>query len=754
MPNKNFKGKIGFTVKDSELPPREQPKNEKRPNVIYIVLDDVGFAQLGCYGSTISTPNIDRLASNGLRYNNFHTTAICSPTRASLLTGQNPHTAGVSNVTDFINHYPNKQGFVSPETALISEILKEEGYTTFAVGKWHLSPQKENTFVGPFDQWPLSRGFDHFYGFLNGETDQYYPDIILGNDRVQPPKTPEEGYHLTEDLVDKFIEYIAHAKSAFQQKPFFGYLAFGAGHAPHQVPKEFVDKYKGKFDEGWDVIRERWFERQKELGIIPPNTKLAPLTEGVTPWNELSEDQKRLYARMQEVFAGFLEHTDYHIGRVINYLEEIGELDNTIIVLLSDNGASREGGYHGTWNEWKNFVRLEFGRLPLENNDEDFQKELAHIDDLGTPRAYNHYPTGWALAGNTPLKWYKTFVYAGGVRDPLIIHYPNGIQKKGEIREQFSFVSDITPTVLDILNIPQPKKVKNVEQVPFAGISLKYTFDDKDAPSKRTVQHFELWGHRAIYKDGWKALTRHIPGTDYDTEPWELYNLNEDFSETENLADKYPERLEELKQVWFEEAAKYDVFPIDDSLSSLEKITEGPNTYTFYPSRNFRINTFDTFFNVGNYKFIITAKVTRKKGDEGVYLAQGRHLGGVAFYEKDERVVFHYNRFGEEHTEIVSEKLLPEGDVEVQAIFSPIQTGKANLTLYINGEHAGEGIISNISGSNGVGYLTVGEDIYSPVSPKYEAPFRYTGKLHFVRIDEPNGGLSNIERLAVELAAE
>lgn len=754
MPNKNFKGKIGFTVNDSQLPTLHSKKDEKRPNVVYIVLDDVGFAHLGAYGSTISTPNIDRLANGGLRYNNFHTTAICSPTRASLLTGHNPHTTGVSNVTDFINHFPNKQGFVSAETALISEILKEEGYSTFAVGKWHLSPQKSNTFVGPFDQWPLSRGFDHFYGFLNGETDQYYPDIVLGNERVPHPKTPEEGYHLTEDLADKFIEYVAQQKSAFQHQPFFGYLALGAAHAPHQAPKEFIDKYKGKFDEGWDVIRERWFKRQKELGIIPQHTELSPLTDGVTPWDQLSDDQKRLYARSQEVFAGFLEHTDYHIGRVINYLEEIGELDNTIIVLLSDNGASREGGYHGTWNEWKNFAQPEFGRLQSENDEELFQRELAHIDDLGTPKAYNHYPTGWALAGNTPLRWYKTYVYSGGVRDPLIIHYPDGIKANGEIREQFSFVSDITPTVLDILNIEQPKTVKNVEQIPFAGISLTYSFDDQHAPAKRTTQHFELWGHRAIYKDGWKALTRHIPGADYDSEPWELFHLAEDFSESNNVANEYPEKLEELKQAWFEEASKYDVFPIDDSLSSLEKITEGPNTYTFYPSRNFRINTFDTFFSVSNYLFTITANVTRQTGDEGVYLAQGSHLGGITFYEKDEHVVFHYSRFGEDHTEIVSEKTLPEGNVKVQAVYEPIAANTANVTLLINDELVGQGTISGISGSNGVGYLTVGEDIFSAVSPKYEAPFHYTGKLHHVRIDEPNGGLSNEERLIVELSAE
>ena len=756
MANKDFKGEIGFTVKDSKLPQtgQQQVQHENEPNVVYIVLDDVGFAHLGAYGSDISTPNIDRLAEGGLRYNNFHTTAICSPTRASLLTGQNPHTAGVSNITDFVNGYPNKQGYVSANTALLSEILQQQGYSTFAVGKWHLSPQKENTFVGPFDQWPLSRGFDHFYGFLNGETDQYTPDIILGNDRVPHPKTPEEGYHLTEDLVDKFIEYVGNQKSGFYRKPFFGYLALGAAHAPHQAPPEFIDKYKGKYDEGWDVAREKWFKRQKELGIIPQNTELPPLTDGVTPWNELSADQKRLYARAQEVFAGFLEHTDYHIGRAINYLEEIGELDNTIIVLISDNGASREGGYHGTWNEWKNFAQPELGRVSTKDDQAHFEQELARIDDLGTPRAYNHYPTGWALAGNTPLRWYKTYVYAGGVRDPLIIHYPKGIQAKGEIRTQFSFVSDITPTVLELLNIEQPKEVKNVEQIPFAGISLAYSFNEAEAPAKRTTQHFELWGHRAIYKDGWKALTRHIPGTDYDTEQWELFKLDEDFSEANDVSLQYPEKLQELTDSWLEQATKYDVFPIDDSFTLIDDTIGGGNTYYFYPSKNLRINTFDTRLNLNSYLVKFTAAITRQQGDEGVLIAQGSQFGGFSIYIQNDRLVFHYSKFGETHYTVISTQLVPTGEAELQVVFEPKEPLSGVVTLYIDGEQVGQGTLNDLTHLNGQGYLTVGENLFSAVSPAYEAPYTFTGKLHYVKVEEPNGGLSEEERLKLEIAAE
>ena len=753
MANNGFKGKIGFTVKESQLPPVQELHQDQRPNVVYILLDDVGFAQLGAYGSTINTPNIDRLATGGLRYNNFHTTAICSPTRASLLTGQNPHTAGISNVTDFVNNFPNKQGYVSSETALISEILVEQGYSTFAVGKWHLTPHKHNTFAGPFDQWPLSRGFEHFYGFLNGETDQYTPDLILGNDRVPHPKTPEEGYHLTEDLADKFISYIAQQKSTFQHKPFFGYLALGAAHAPHQAPKEFIDKYKGKFDIGWDKIREQWFARQKELGIIPADTQLSPLTDGVTPWDELSDDQKRLYARSQEVFAGFLEHTDYHIGRVINYLEEIGELDNTIIVLLSDNGASREGGYHGTWNEWKNFSAPDFGRVePTQSL--VFERELQHINQLGTQNTYNHYPTGWALAGNTPLRWYKTYVYSGGVRDPLIIHYPNGIQKKGEIRTQFSFVSDITPTVLELLKIEKPKVIKNTEQIPFAGISLAYSFDNAEVPAKRTVQHFELWGHRAIYKDGWKALTRHISGADYETEEWELFHIAEDFSESNNLAQQFPEKLEELKKVWHEEAEKYDVFPLDDSLGSLHKGQSQPKSYTFYPSQNFRINTFDTYITLSNHLVKISASITRQTGDQGVLIAQGSQFGGFSFYIQEERLVFHYSHFGEERFSIVSEHPLPTGDIYVQAIYDPTAPYIATVTLLANNEIIGQGVLTGVMGVSAPGYLSVGENIYTAVTPAYEAPFTFTGKLHYVKVEEPNGGLTEEERIQLELSAE
>ncbi|MGF7048080.1 arylsulfatase [Paenibacillus sp. DS2015] len=755
--NPNFKGVIGYTVADSELhSPNEKEVPEGAPNVLFVVLDDMGFSHLGSYGSDIDTANIDRLANGGLRYNNFHTTAICSPTRASLLTGQNPHTAGVSNVTDFANGFPNKRGYVGKETALLSEVLIKEGYSTFAVGKWHLSPTTDNTFAGPFDQWPLSRGFEHFYGFMNGETNQYTPDLILGNDRIVQPKTPEEGYHLTEDLVDKAIEYIGNQISTTHHKPFFGYLALGATHAPHHAPASYIDKYKGRYDKGWDEIRKEWFNRQKELGIIPENTQLAPLNPGVTAWEDLSNDQKRLYARMQEVFAAFLDHTDDQIGRVIDYLEETGQLDNTVIVLLSDNGASREGGYHGTWNEWKNFNLPNAGMFEEGLEASAFEEELSHIDQLGSPLTYNHYPTGWAQTGNTPLKWYKTYVHAGGVKDPLIIHYPNGIKTGGGIREQFHFVSDIAPTILEIIGVQQPEEIKGTPQIPFAGISLAYSFDQPNEKSKRTVQHFELWGHRAIWKEGWKAVAIHLSGEPYESDQWELYHVDEDFSENHDLAQTNPEKLEELKQNWEELAIKYDVFPLDDMSVIQQKSEEPQKEYTFYPTRNFRINTFDSKISLKNKPLIVTADVNISwEADEGVLFAQGGRFGGFALYVKDKHLVFHYSYFGEKHYSIRSTSTIPVGPAQLKFEFVPKGNLQGTGVLYINGEKVGEGDIDRIVPAlDAPGYFTIGEDIHTAVSPEYEAPFPFTGKLNHVRFEQPQGGQDQESRLIAELATE
>ncbi|MGN0553264.1 MAG: arylsulfatase, partial [Oscillospiraceae bacterium] len=539
-----FNGSIGITEGDSISSYTHEPA-VKRPNVVYIVLDDIGFAQLGCYGSNIETPNIDALAAGGLRYNNFHTTAICSATRASLLTGANHHTVGIRTVVDTLNgSYPNQTGYLDPHYATTAEVLKEYGYTNFLVGKWHLTPFNEATDAGPYHNWPLSKGFDRFYGFMEGYTDQYEPDIVIDNQRVLQPGDRGKDYHLSADLADQAIKLLNRQHTAYPDKPFFLYFAPGAGHAPHQAPKEYIDKYKGKFDAGWDEIREQWLSNQKKMGITPENTTLNPRNEYVKAWADCTDDEKKVYAKYMEVFAGFLDYTDAQIGRVLDYLRAIGEYDNTVIVLISDNGASAEGGKNGRINQEKSLSIVE------DNN--NVELTLPHLDELGSNRYTNpHYPVGWANAGNTPFQWYKSFVHSGGVKDPLIVSYPNGIKAKGEVRSQYLHVIDIAPTILDIIGVEKPSHIKGVPQNDYHGVSFAYTFDDASAPNRKHTQYYEQTGNRGIWHDGWKAITVHIGTKDFINEKWELYHTDEDFSESVDLADKYPEKLRELVALWY-----------------------------------------------------------------------------------------------------------------------------------------------------------------------------------------------------------
>lgn len=716
-----FKGVIKDYIEDS-IPHFEESKKppKKAPNVVFIVLDDLGFSQLGCYGSDIHTPNIDALAQDGLRYSNFHTTAICSPTRASLLTGRNHHKVGLGMLADFNNGFPNGRGKVSRETALISEVLQEQGYNTIAVGKWHLLPANERTASGPFDEWPLSRGFEKFYGFLGGETSQWNPDLVLGNEYIDQPKTAAEGYHLTEDLTDRAIRYIREQKSAQNNRPFFLYFALGATHAPHHAPKEFIDKYKGKFDEGWDVIRERWFNRQKELGIIPQNTQLPPSNPGVKPWNELTENEKKWFARLQEVFAGFLEHTDYQIGRLINTLKELNIYDDTIIVVVSDNGASPEGLPTGTWNEHKNF-----NGEPV-NIDED----LKYLDKLGTEYAYNHYPHGWAQAGNTPLKWYKTFVHAGGVKDPFIISYPRKIKAKGEIRHQYHHVIDVYQTILELANIEQPEYVKSVKQLSVDGVSLVYSFDQPDAPSKRKTQYYEMLGNRAIYHEGWKAVAYHRPNTSFDEDQWELYHVEEDFSESNNLADQYPEKLQQLIDLWWKEARKYNVLPLDGrglfNRTSDVGVAKDTIQHFYPPKGGFH------YFQVFDYtkEHSITVELNREsKEEQGTLIADGGRFGGWVLYVKNNKVYFTNNYIGE-HLSTIESGELPLGQVTILLQYTPTAQKAGNVKLFINGQLAGE--LQNIKRGFGPGVLAIGKSALTPVVEEIVVPFAYSGHIRVI----------------------
>jgi arylsulfatase A-like enzyme len=508
MRTERFEGTIGRTLAEStpffDTPPDPGPD---APDVLVILLDDTGFAQLGCFGSDIDTPHIDALAADGIQFTNFHVTPLCSPTRAALLTGRSHHDAGMRGLSNFRTGFPHMLGHVSHRTATMAEVLSDAGYATFAVGKWHLAPMEECSAAGPFDQWPLGRGFDRFYGFLDGETDQFHPSLTVDNHHIDPPAGPGDGYHLTEDLVDRALEMITASTNVRPDRPIFTWFAPGATHAPHQAPPEYLEKYRGRYDEGWDVVRERWFQRQKELGVIPPHTQLAPRNPGVAAWDDLPETERRLAARLQEAFAAFLDHTDDQIGRLLDGLRDLGRLDNTIVMLMSDNGASQEGGPYGVMHEMKFFNGI------LETPDQ----AIARLEDIGGPHSHTNYPWGWAQCGNTPFRWYKQNTHEGGVHVPLIVRWPAGLgDQAGTKRDQFAHASDVAPTIYELLGVTPPDTYRGVEQRPITGRSFAPVLRDPDAPATNTVQYFEMAGSRAIVRERYKAVCRHEKGADYD----------------------------------------------------------------------------------------------------------------------------------------------------------------------------------------------------------------------------------------------
>ena len=724
-----FKGVIGRTIAES-TPWWPEPKRpgDRSPNVVLILFDDTGFSHFGCYGSTIETPNIDRLAANGIRFTNFHTTALCSPTRACLMTGRNHHTVGMRGLSNFNTGFPHMQGCITPHAATIAEILREEGFATFAAGKWHLAPMEEASVAGPFDNWPLQRGFDRFYGFLQGETDQFYPELTYDNHPVDPPFGPEDGYHLTEDLVDKSISFIRDSKSVRPDRPFFLYLPFGAMHSPHQAPPEFINKYRSRFDAGWDVIREQWYERQLEMGIIPPGTELAPRNPGVRPWDDLSENEKKFALRLQEVFAGFLDHTDHHLGRLISFLEELGEFDNTIVILLSDNGASQEGGPTGVMDEFK-YYNL------VPENVEAIQSRL---DEIGGPRSHSNIPWGWAQAGNAPLKWYKQNTFGGGVRDPLIIHWPARLSDKGGIRPQFHHVSDVVPTILELLDIKPPDTYHGYDQIPITGTSMAYAFESPQEKTRKGPQYFEMSGHRGIWFDGWKAVTYHHPGKPFEDDEWELYHLDEDFSETHNLAKENPEKLREMIELWWVEAGRQGVLPLDDRGVVLFRASFRPGTphagrhYVYHPPISHL--PAEVSPPLGNRSWVMTAEVDQhdpKKG--GVLVARGTQNVGFCWYVKDERLVFDYNIFTDHHVLRSGQKVLPGvGKLGVRFI----RDGKkGTIILMIDGTDCGSmevPFVLRMISSTG---MDIGRDGLSPVTDDYQAPFPFSGVIRRLLVD-------------------
>jgi arylsulfatase len=732
MMDSTFKGRIGRTVEESQPWWPELPRpRDGAPNVVVILFDDLGFSHLGCYGSSIETPNIDRLAAGGLRYTNFHTTALCSPTRASLLTGRNHHSVGMRGLANWNTGFPNCTGSVSKSAGTLAEMLRPVGYSTFAVGKWHLTPMEETSVAGPFDQWPLARGFDRYYGFLQGETDQFTPELYCDNHPIDPPRTPQQGYHLTEDLIDQSMSMLRSQKSAIPEKPFFLYLAFGATHAPHQAPPAYLEKYRGRFDAGWDAIRAQWFARQKEIGLIPPDTDLAPRNPGVEPWEALPEVQQQLALRLQEAFAAFLDHTDAQIGRLVGFLEEIGELDNTLIVLMSDNGASQEGGPLGVIDTFKYF-----NGIP-----ETIEEIGARIDDIGGPKSQTNYPWGWAQAGNTPGKRYKQNTHGGGVRDPLIVHWPRGIAAAGALRDQFHHVTDITPTILELIGVTPPPSINGVAQMPLHGASLAYTFDaDRAEPSRKGVQYFEMYGHRGIWADGWKAVCYHPPGQPFEDDVWELYHLDRDFSECHDLAETQPEKLRSMVELWWAEAGRYGALPLDDRRAEMWRPTPRALTprnrsrYVLYPPVSHM--TGEVSPALGNRSFVVTAEVDRPTAtSEGAIFAVGTGNNGLAFYVKGDRLVFDYNLFTH-HYKAVSDIPIPAGRSILSANFEKTgRSGKA--TVLIDGVACGSVEVPTVLrmiSSNG---MDAGYDSGSPVSDDYAAPFAFQGRIKRLVFDMP-----------------
>jgi arylsulfatase len=752
-----FPGMIGRTTDESSAAwPKPTRAATGTPNVVTVVMDDTGFGHLGCYGSPIETPNFDALAADGLRYNNMHTTALCSPSRSCIVTGRNHHANGMACITELASGYPGYNGVIPFENGMLSEMLLEHGYSTFMVGKWHLTPSNQETAAGPYDRWPLGRGFERFYGFLGGDTSQWYPELVYDNHQVEPPKKPEGGYHLSEDLVDKAVSFIADSKQADPQKPFYLHLCFGATHAPHHVAKEWADKYSGVFDDGWHAYREKTFARQKELGIVPAGAELSRRDPDVPDWDTLPDPAKRLAARMMEVFAGFLEHTDHQIGRLLDFLATQGELENTLIMVVSDNGASAEGGPTGTTNEAQFF----------NNAQEPIEESLKHIDEIGGPKHFNHYPWGWTWAGNTPFRRWKRETYRGGSCDPFIVSWPKGIPSNGEVRPQYAHLVDMVPTVLDLLGIEPPATIRGVTQSPLHGVSFAHALSDPAAETRHRTQYFERMGHRAIDHDGWRAVCP-WPGPSFteagtgfgnpisadalselDAEGWELYHVAEDFAENHNVAAEHRDRLIAMIATWYVEAGKYQVMPIDGS-GLARMVAEKPlialprDRYTYLPNTQSVPNFAAP--RVLNRPHSITADVEiPEQGAEGVLLSQGTSAGGYSFFIKSGKLRYVHNYVGRQLLSVESEDVVPPGKHELRFEFEPtgepdLAQGKGapgRLQLYVDGTLVGDADAAVTTPFMfNPGALTCGANPGSPVTPEYEGPFEFTGKLHAVTLD-------------------
>ncbi len=727
-------------ARNAKAPPRFELKApEGAPNVVIVLIDDIGFGSSSAFGGPIRMPTLERLAGSGLRYNRFHTTALCSPTRVALLTGHNHHANNAGAIMELATGFPGNTGIRPQSITPLANILRMNGYSTAAFGKYHETPPWEVSVSGPYDRWPTGSGFDKFYGFIGGETNQWAPAIYDGVTRVEQPNVPN--YHFTTDIATQAINWMSAQQSLTPDKPFYVYFAPGATHAPHHAPKEWIARYKGEFAGGWDKLREQTFERQKKMGIIPPDTKLTPRPKEIPAWDDMSADQKRLFERQMETFAGFAEHTDAEVGRIVKQLEEIGELDNTLFIyIVGDNGASAEGGPEGSYNEM----------MALNGIVGTADQMMPHIEDWGGPTTFPHFAIGWAWACNTPFQWTKQVAsHFGGTRNGMIMHWPKGIKGDGSVRAQFHHVVDVAPTVLEAAGLPQPKSVNGVTQRPMDGVSMLYSVAAPTAPGRRTTQYFEMFGNRGIYHEGWVACTRHsipwllgkaLPALKEDV--WELYHVEEDFSQANNLAEKHPEKLKELQEIFNREAIRNHVFPIDDrrsermipQVAGRPDLLGGRTSMTVYPGMTGIME--NAFINTKGVHYTVTAEieVTDPK-TSGVIIAQAGAFGGWTLYMKDGVIRHEYNFFGLERTNIGSPAALPVGKHLVQYEFVPEskKPGAGGMaTLSVNGKKVAESRIPKtqpflFSADEGV---DVGLDAETNVSPDYkQGNNAFTGRI-------------------------
>jgi len=742
----------GKDVKPQPASPLRPP--EGAPNVVIILIDDMGFGATSAFGGPIHMPTLERVAAEGLTYNRFHTTALCSPTRQALLTGRNHHSVGMGSITETATTAPGYNSIRPNSAATIAETLRLNGYSTAAYGKMHQTPVWEVSTSGPFDRWPTGEGFENFYGFVGAETNQWAPTLFEGTTPVEPPNDPE--YHLTPDLVNHAIAWVQAQQTLTPDKPFFVYLSFGATHAPHHVPKQYSDRYAGKFDQGWDAVREITLARQKELGVVPKDAELTARSEGIPAWTELTDDARKVAARLMEIYAGFAEHTDEHAGRFVDALQAMGVLDNTLVIYIAgDNGASAEGLITGTYNEM----------LTINYVPDTVENILTHMDDLGTAKAYNHYPVGWAHAMNCPYQWTKQVAsHWGGTRNGMVMRWPKGIKAKGQVRSQWHHVIDIAPTILECAGLPQPVQVHGVTQKPIEGVSMAYTFEDAKAADRHTTQYFEMFGNRGLYQQGWSAVTIHHSPFHEDKrawadDVWELYDGSTDWSQAVNVAAKYPDKLAELQDLFMVEAAKYNVFPLDDRRTQLTNpeiagrpdLLAGRTSMTFYTGMGQLME--NTVPNVKNKSHTITADIeVPAEGANGVIVAQGGRFGGWSLYVKNGVLKYCHNYIGITEYPVVATEPLPAGRVTVQYKFTyegGTQTGAGGTgALYVGNKKAGEAHIDRT-----VPFtfsfdetLDIGRDPATPVTGDYlMGDNDFNGTIHSVKIDVAKEAVSYYE---------